>query len=143
MRVYIIRGLPGSGKSTLAKIIAAAEERVHGQAKVGIYNTDQYFINEEGEYRFDPSKLSEYHLRNLTAFIQDLGDKTVLIVDNTNTQRWEYEKYVAAAEAAGYEVQFITVGQPKSKSHIRKCAKRNVHLCPVEAIIRMSQRFEP
>ena len=48
--LFLLRGLPGSGKSTLAESIG------------GIWvEADQYFINKEGEYQFDASKLKEAH----------------------------------------------------------------------------------
>ena len=47
--LYLLRGLPGSGKSTLAKSIGG----IHIEA-------DQYFM-EDGEYKFDGSKIKLAH----------------------------------------------------------------------------------
>ncbi len=137
---YIIRGLPGSGKSTLT------QELHHLYVMDGIscryFNTDEHFV-EKGVYRFDPSKLGEYHERNYQEFCDALQDEvSICIVDNTNTQKWEYERYVEAAKEAGYNVVILTVGQPKDEAHIQECIERNIHKCPAEAIRRMSNRFE-
>ena len=48
--LYIIRGIPGSGKSTLAKKIASVACEV-----------DDFFVDPDGVYRFDPSLLKEAH----------------------------------------------------------------------------------
>lgn len=59
--VFIMRGVSGSGKSTIAKELAYPEGVIH--------STDDYFYNEAGEYKFDPTKLSEYHEKNFQAFL--------------------------------------------------------------------------
>ena len=46
--LYLLRGLPGSGKSTLAEQLGGSH-----------FETDKYFIGENGEYNFDGSKLKE------------------------------------------------------------------------------------
>ena len=48
--LYIIRGIPGSGKSTLAKKIASV-----------VCEADDFFVDPDGVYRFDPSLLKEAH----------------------------------------------------------------------------------
>lgn len=75
-----MRGLPGSGKSTAARKIA-------GQLGV-IYSTDDFFMV-KGSYVYDPSKIGEYHERNLERTIQAMKDNIKLIViDNTNIKLW-------------------------------------------------------
>ena len=51
----IMRGLPGSGKSTIASRI---QEQL---PQVQVCSADHHFIDEEGEYRFDLSKLGAAH----------------------------------------------------------------------------------
>ena len=46
--LYLLRGLPGSGKSTLSTQLGGSH-----------FETDKYFVGENGEYNFDPSKLKE------------------------------------------------------------------------------------
>jgi adenylate kinase family enzyme len=50
-----MRGIPGSGKSTTAKKLAGETGKIH--------STDNYFMV-DGEYKFDPSKIREYHEAN-------------------------------------------------------------------------------
>jgi len=48
--LYIVRGIPGSGKSTIAKTLGGIQ-----------IESDQYFIDSNGEYKFDASKLHNAH----------------------------------------------------------------------------------
>ena len=47
--LYLLRGVPGSGKSTVAQNIGGTH-----------FETDKYFMV-DGEYKFDPTKLKQYH----------------------------------------------------------------------------------
>ena len=86
-----MRGVPGSGKSTVANHIKGENGVIH--------STDNYFMNENGDYVFDKTLLGKHHQQNLegTHFLIildfklsiDSGIKTV-IVDNTNTKKWEF-----------------------------------------------------
>lgn len=130
---YILRGLPGSGKSTLAKTLAPEEY---------ICSTDDFRMV-DGKYVFDLAKNGEHHQQNFQKFVGLLKEGAPRVVcDNTNTQFWEFERYIEASVKHGYKVHVITVGAPKNKSYVAFCAKRNTHNVPLEAIERMSQRFE-
>jgi adenylate kinase family enzyme len=48
--IYIVRGCPGSGKSTFAKTLGG----IHIEA-------DQYFVDADGNYNFDGSKIKNAH----------------------------------------------------------------------------------
>jgi NEDD4-binding protein 2 len=129
-KCYIIRGLPGSGKSTLAKKLAGESGKIH--------STDDQFIV-EGVYVFDPKKLGINHEKNFNNFKKSLEmGVDPVIVDNTNTQKWEYKKYVDLAESMGYQVEIQCV------PHIDPvlAAKRNTHGVPEEAIRKMLKRWE-
>lgn len=139
--VYILRGLPGSGKSTVAELLLWGANREGRRGE--IYSTDYYFEDSQGNYKFDPDKLGEYHDKNFEDFCYGLkSGREVLIVDNTNTRHWEYQRYLDAAKEAGAFIQVVTVGSPKDPNHVRECAARNSHGVPLEAIRRMSDRFE-
>jgi len=133
---YILRGLPGTGKSMLANAIGN---------EGSIFSTDSYFMV-DGEYQFDPSKLGEYHKRNLedaTAFMERFAPHTtpaICVIDNTNTQHWEYEKYIESAQNNGFMVQVISIEW--LSSCIPLYAERNSHGVPIEAIYRMAARWE-
>ena len=133
---YILRGLSGTGKSTLAKALGN---------KGSIFSTDDLFMV-DGEYQFDPSKLGEYHAENLrlaTEFMERFAPHTtpaICVIDNTNTQHWEYEKYLDAAKENGCMVQIISVDW--KREDIPLYAERNSHGVPEEAIQRMADRWE-
>ena len=100
----------------------------------------------DGEYQFDPSKLGEYHTQNLAqaTHFMEKGKKyssdILCIIDNTNTQHWEYEKYEEVAKENGFMVQIITVEW--NINDIPLYAERNSHGVPEEAIYRMAERWE-
>ena len=152
---YVLRGLPGTGKSRLARLISAANnpEYCLDRFFVRTFSTDDLFINEEGVYEFDPTLLKQHHQENLRRAIEffNLHPRPhqtlegeywvqIAIVDNTNTQHWEYEPYVKAAKEAGWDVQIITLDW--NEHDIPLYAKRNKHDVPEEAIRRMADRWE-
>lgn len=128
--MVIMQGASGSGKSTMAQTIKAMLEAV-GQA-VKICSTDDEYVT-DGKYHFDPSKIGEYHAKNLkkAEFALDWGSS--VIVDNTNTQAWEARPYVQAAQRVGVPVYFV------------RCHGRfdNVHGVPPDKVEAMRQRCEP
>jgi len=138
---YILRGLSGTGKSELAKNLRDSHTRAR------IFSTDSFFMV-DGEYQFDPTKLGEYHAKNLrqaTDFMVGCSSDyyypdALCIIDNTNTQHWEYEKYVEAAKDNGFMVQIISVDW--KREDIPLYAERNSHGVPEEAIQRMADRWE-
>ena len=107
--LYVMQGASGSGKSTLAVVLAKATGAV-------ICSTDSYFLT-EGVYRFDPSKLGEYHASNQRAAAEHLQAGHSVIVDNTNLLRSHVKPYVAAAVALGVPVVFIRCEGQFPNSH--------------------------
>lgn len=128
--VIILRGIPGSGKSTVANLF--------GQMGAVICSTDNYhMIN--GEYKFNPKKLGEYHNKNLNNFIEYIQKETqMIIVDNTNIKRNHYLPYIEEAKANGYEIYAITF----VPQNIEECIKRNVHGAPEDVIRRMASALQ-
>ncbi|QTH71679.1 AAA family ATPase [Pseudoalteromonas xiamenensis] len=141
-QAFILRGLPGSGKSHYA--FSLAEELVGGdETRYVICSTDDYFLQTDGSYQFDKTKLSEFHNLNLARFINSLAEGIELvIVDNTNIRRWEYVAYSAAAHAMGYQVKEVVVGEVKDKSLQHLYQKRNIHHVALRTISNMARQFE-
>jgi predicted kinase len=140
----ILRGLPGSGKSYWAEQYMASQGLAHAvrTKQYGYFSTDSFFIC-DGQYHFEPKKLSQYHQLNLTGFIQALAQREPLVIcDNTNIAHWEYCAYQAAAKGLGYQVKVVTVGDPLSEQHQKMCAKRNRHKVPLAHIKKMAELFE-
>lgn len=140
-KLIILRGLPGSGKTTVAEEIRY--HLIHDtDAFVTIRSTDSKFLDADGNYKFDPKKLGEYHLLNQREVQEDMiSGAEVIIVDNTNTRRWEMKPYIDLAIQHGYTVEEKIVGKFDSES-IAIYAQRNTHGVPLEAIQRMAARFE-
>ena len=139
---YILRGLPGTGKSMTAYALrTGAFPSGYG----AVFSTDNLFMV-DGEYQFDPSKLGEYHAKNLEMAAEwmhihrEVTTHAHCIIDNTNTQHWEYAKYVEAAKANGFIVQVISIDW--DAMDIPLYAERNSHGVPIEAIYRMAARWE-
>ena len=128
MKVAIInRAVVGSGKSTMAKAIADLVENC------SIHSTDDYFMV-NGEYKFNPAKLSEYHGKNLTAFASSCeNDINVVICDNTNIISPHCIPYVDNAKVNGYLVIQLFFEPDTLNNHLT----RNAHSVPQEAIERM------
>ena len=102
MKVIILSGAPGSGKSKLAKEIHKEQQFVSSSV---IVSADD-FMMEDGEYKFDVSKLSHCHEACYAKFVESLVyEVDTVIVDNTNTEAWEMTPYVALAKFSKYEVE--------------------------------------
>jgi predicted kinase len=131
--VIILRGLPGSGKSSFAKVIE--EEAPKDTA---IVSADNYFYK-GGIYTFDPTKIGEAHEQCRKAFASAIDKKKIVIVDNTNTQFWEFSYYWSVGLPYGHVrvVSLFDGGRTDAQ-----LAQRTRHGVPVEKIQEMRDRFE-
>ena len=126
--LFLLRGLPGSGKSTLAKSLGG----VHIEA-------DQYFM-ENGEYKFDISKIKNAHnycQSQTQAWMGSDGQQVNvdrIVVSNTFTMGWEMQPYFDMAKKHGYRVYSLIVEN--------RHGGVNTHLVPEETIEKMKERFE-
>lgn len=135
--MWIMRGVPGAGKSYKANKLA----EVLGPSTV-IYSTDDFFLI-DGQYVFDPKKLTEYHARNQQR-VEEACRRRVndVIVDNTCVRAWEAREYVRIAIKNKYAVRFLEADSPWAKD-AHECARRNTHGVPLETIERMINNWEP
>tara|TARA_Y100001951_G_scaffold70858_1_gene57786 strand:+ start:221 stop:643 length:423 start_codon:yes stop_codon:yes gene_type:complete len=133
-KLVLVRGLPGSGKTTLAEILNFNEDAI-------MFSTDDLFMV-DGEYKFDASKLSEYHKTNIDNVKQEMQkvkdghcfSYNVIIVHNTFTRKWEMEPYYELAKKYGWAViSLIVENRHEGKS---------IHGVPDNAIEHMRNRFE-
>lgn len=123
--LVIIRGLPGSGKSTFAKKFV----------KKGFkhYEADMWMVDKDGNYSFDPSRLSDCHNACKNATEDALKNGENVVVSNTFTREWEMKDYVIMGKKAGATI-------------IIKEMRNNygsIHDVPEDAMKRMVDRWEP
>lgn len=140
--VYILRGLPGSGKSTLAHCIKRQVKELDTscgeKAKVFIASADNYWIQEDGSYKFDANLVPQNHHWCLRNFITACTLKdTAIILDNTNTSVVEFSHYVKIAQAYNYKVVIVNIVCSTQTS-----INRNTHDVPEKTIKNMKERFD-
>lgn len=130
-QVKIMSGIPGAGKSTWIK-------NQEWSNNCYIVSADHAFTDENGEYRFDVSKLELAHSSCLKSFIaacqHGFMTAPVVVVDNTNLRAEEIAPYYAIARAYGYEVELVTILADPSVAW-----QRNIHGVPLESVKRMNE----
>jgi predicted kinase len=126
--LYICRGISGAGKSTFAKTLGG----VHFEA-------DMFFINNEGEYKFDGSKIKDAHnwcQNSVEEVMKGWGNVlpvNKVVVSNTFTQEWEMEPYFELARKYGYKTFSIIIEN--------RHGGVNQHGVPEEKLEQMRNRF--
>jgi predicted kinase len=126
--LILLRGIPSAGKSTLAKLFGG----IHIEA-------DRYFVI-DGEYKFDPSKITlahNYCRAQTGAWMRTDGEEVnndKIVVSNTFSQEWEMEPYFELAKKYNYRVHSVIV----EKRH----DNYNDHNVPKENVEKMVKRFE-
>lgn len=130
-KVYIMRGLPGAGKSTWIK----------NNTPGAVVCSADHFFEKSGTYQFDPTNLGKAHAECFAKFQKALerGAETI-VVDNTNTTKWEFEKYQNLANLHGYDVELVKIFDGGLSDE--DLANRNTHGVPLENIRRMRSRWQ-
>lgn len=130
MKVIILRGIPGAGKSTFQK--AKFPNAV-------VCSADQYFMDSNGEYKFDRTKLRLAHYTCMNKFLVAMEyEDPEIVIDNTNLRTEDYKDYVTLALATGYQVEIYTLS-----CDTLLAINRNVHMVPPEQVLRMYNRMQP
>ena len=126
--LYLLRGLPGSGKSTLAKSLVGDKDYCHKEA-------DMYFIDREGNYKFNSSQIKDAHkwCQEEIEFVMKYEHPRV-VVSNTFTQEWEMLPYYELAAKYGYKVYSLIVEN--------RHGGVNEHNVPEDKLTQMKNRFE-
>ena len=126
--LILLRGLPGSGKSTLAKVLVGDKDYCHKEA-------DMFFVDSDGNYNFDPSKIKDAHdwCKEELEFYMGYEHSPV-VVSNTFTQAWEMEAYMELAKSWNYRVFSIIVENRHDGV--------NQHSVPEDKLQVMKDRFE-
>lgn len=126
--LILLRGLPGSGKSTLAKMLVGDKDYCHKEA-------DMFFVDRDGNYKFEPSKIKEAHqwCKDEIEFAMK-HEHSPVVVSNTFTQEWEMDDYFLLAEKYGYLVNSLIVEN--------RHGGVNEHGVPEEKLQQMRNRFD-
>ena len=136
--LVIMRMWPGTGKTTLAnKLKDEVQENGHS---VAIYSTDDYWM-EDGEYKFDITKLNASHAWNLERVKAAIQVYDCVIVDNTNIVWKDFKKYVQLAIENQYD---IMLAEPNTewKRNVNECDQKNTHNVPKATIDRMLHKYQ-
>lgn len=141
MKVVIVRGISGSGKSTLA------EQILKNSYSGVIISADEYWVRPDGYYDFNMNVLGKAHQWCFDYFKQCVGneygwDFDVVVLDNTNTTRKEFAKYIEFAVLNFCTEISILEPDTQWKYDVEECYRRNTHNVPRETIQKMLDRFQ-
>ena len=143
LEAYILHGTPGSGKSTRA--IEIANEYAKGDIEGKSYeiiSTDKYWLDENNEYKFNINLLGDAHNWAFREWHDACHEGiTLLILDNTNIQRKEWENYAHVASYCGYDVNHISF-KPENIDQALEWNARGLHYVPDKTVINMFNRWE-
>lgn len=129
--LLLLRGLPGSGKSTLGEIIL----KTLSSDTPDVISADDFFVDSNGNYNFDVTKLKEAHNSSLLRCAEKMKNGVVkIVVANTFTQDWEMKNYFDIAERYNYRVHTLIVEN--------RHGNKNIHGVPDEKLGIMKDRFE-
>ena len=129
--LIILRAASGAGKTTFAEFLESMADPGH----VKIFTADDYFIDADGNYNFDLSKLDAAHAQCRKNAMDEMNRCTrVVIVANTSTSRKEYKDYEDYARFKGYEIVSLVLENLHGNS--------DVHGVPVETLKRQKEKLK-
>ena len=95
--LILVRGVPGAGKTTIATLF-------HGCIQcdnVVWIAADDYMVDEDNNYEYNPKKLAECHKKCQGAVRASLECFNLVVVHNTFCAEWELLRYYEIAEEVG------------------------------------------
>lgn len=102
----IMRGGPGSGKSWFVRNLVPLSI---SPVPPTVCSADDFFINDEGEYSFDPKWLGRAHGACLKKCVEAIMRREDVIIDNTNSKQEEMLPYLALCQAFDYSCAVVRV----------------------------------
>lgn len=126
-KLFILRGHPGSGKKTIALTMLA-----EGLADI-IHQQDHFFVDDDGEYRFDETKVPDavkYCYKNVE---ESLHKGLRVVVANNFTKIWTVERYIENARRFNAEVVIM-----RATGNYR-----NVTGVPAAQVANVKKMYEP
>lgn len=127
--MFILRGAPGSGKTTAANAIAN-----FSGANASVHSADDFFVGDDGVYRFNGKRIGEAHEDCQRRVEADLQSGKTVMVANTFTKRWEMLHYYRLAAEYRYMVHTMIVEN--------RHGGKNEHNVPENKVQSMRNRFE-
>ena len=122
--LILLRGVSGSGKSTIAPMFENAV----------LVSTDDFFLDEYGDYVFDANSLVINHQKcQLAVNMMMKDEEELIVVHNTFTTDWEMDAYFDLARKHGYAVHTIIVEN--------RHGSENVHDVPQDVVKAQIERF--
>lgn len=138
-KVCVLSGVSGAGKSTYIKGVLIPENA--GANNITIVSANNFFIDANGSYYFEPSKLQLAHADCFRKFIVACqNEHDVVIVDNVNAGIDEASPYMLAGEAFGYESELITI-LCRDSHELVKMKRRSPHRVGWETMKRQHHRI--
>lgn len=135
--LIVLRGISGAGKSTLVDRLLSTLP-LYGKVRLSedeepnrfeVVSADRYFLDDDGEYVFDPRKIGDAHAHCFRRAIEAVQRGHLVIVDNTNCSVAEIAPYMALAAAYDRPARVVTV-----QCDIETAVARAEHGAPREAI---------
>lgn len=118
MRYIILFGLPGSGKTTFTRKLLGRYPESH------VISRDQFRINSEGVYVFDPTtedKVCKKFFTYLYYFSQANADKEgIMIIDDANIQEIQLIQLLLAIDNINNELYFVVFDSHEIEVHERR-----------------------
>lgn len=155
--VVIMRGWPGSGKSTLARELCRnwagwychpvnpqfPQPSQYGMSTYKVVSADNYHINPAtGVYEWKQENQAAAHANCKANFVAAVkAGFSLIIVDNTNIKRHDYQFYIDACRGTEYRV---CQARPDTywRDDVGLCTEYCVHGVPEATIRRMKEQFE-
>ena len=140
--VLIMRGLQGSGKSFIAKHYAENTQKMGDATCCVVCSADEYFERNGNTYGFNPSELANAHMHCRKKFINAINEGAeIIILDNTNSRKWEYQIFERIAKVCGYSSHIIEIAC-KGEGTVKKFIDRCQHKVDKEAVYRLWNQWE-
>ena len=125
-----MQGASGSGKSSFV----SARKHLNDV----VLSTDDYFVGDDGIYRFDESKLEHNHMKTLQACINAMQDARrnnerdcTIWLDNTNCKKEDVAPYLPFAKFNKFQVIYIRMTgefEPKAPYFVAKQQRKNLEV---------------
>jgi predicted kinase len=139
-------GIPGAGKSFKAKQLAPLPN---------IFSTDNYWLNDKGEYIFNFNKLRQAHEWNINCVEMAMRNAhTPLVVDNTNIVSRDRKPYIDLANKYNYTYELVLpesswfqeihpriVDKSFTDADVQVFFEKNSHGVPFETIKNMMNKW--